>query len=60
MLDDYRSSEEFAAYEALCRGEDTHVSKRNLGLVRDRLLCYGLLTLTVAETETETDKNWVI
>lgn len=26
ILDEYRQSEEFATYEALCRGEDTHVS----------------------------------
>ena len=39
MLDDYRSSEEFAAYEALCRGEDTHVSTCNLVVFCDRLLC---------------------
>jgi hypothetical protein len=25
ILDDYRQSEEFATYEALCRGETTHV-----------------------------------
>ena len=27
ILDEYRQSEEFATYEALCRGEHTHVSK---------------------------------
>ena len=26
ILDDYRASEEFMTYEALCRGEETHVS----------------------------------
>ena len=26
QLDDYRKSSDFSSYEALCRGEDTHVS----------------------------------
>ncbi|XP_069123787.1 prolyl 4-hydroxylase subunit alpha-1-like isoform X1 [Argopecten irradians] len=33
-LDDYRKSEEFATYEKLCRGEETHVYKH-----KHRLVC---------------------
>ncbi|XP_033757090.1 prolyl 4-hydroxylase subunit alpha-1-like isoform X1 [Pecten maximus] len=33
-LDEYRNSEEFATYEKLCRGEDTHMYKH-----RHRLVC---------------------
>ena len=33
QLDDYRKSSDFSSYEALCRGEDTHVSHWSAKLI---------------------------
>ena len=44
ILDDYRASEEFATYEALCRGEDTHVSNTPHEIVYRNVLFRYLYT----------------
>ena len=57
MLDDYRSSEEFASYEALCRGEETHVSTCNLGILCGRL-CKNVLVLKTRWWSSKMTVNW--
>ena len=38
QLDQYRKSEEYMTYEALCRGENTHVSRKHHVFVKKETL----------------------
>merc|ERR1711976_906650 len=60
QLDEYRSSDEFATYEALCRGEDTHVYKHAHLLTCQYKRHHPMFYISPLKEETHYLDPWIV